>query len=67
MSYVLARKGVAFLKYPAFHALAESQGVDVGSSYRSAECAKTFMHFIAEKVSVNPFFTRCLLPSSLVF
>ena len=48
ISYVLAREGVAFLKYPAFHALAESQGVDIGSSYRSPECAKTFTHFIAE-------------------
>ena len=27
--YVLAREGVAFFKYPTFHALAESQGVDI--------------------------------------
>ena len=46
--YVLAREGVAFAKYPTFHALAESQGVDIGSSYRGADCAKIFMHFIAE-------------------
>ena len=37
--YVLAREGVAFFKYPTLHALAESQGVDIGSSYRGAECA----------------------------
>ena len=43
--YILAREGV---KYPAFHVLAESQGVDIGSSFRGAECAKTFTHFVAE-------------------
>ena len=26
--YVLAREGLAFLKYPVFHALAERQGVE---------------------------------------
>ena len=46
--YVLAREGIAFFKYPTFHALAESQGVDIGSSYKGADCAKTFTHFIAE-------------------
>ncbi len=43
--YVLAREGIAFLKYPPFHALAESQGVELGSSYKRADCAKTFTHF----------------------
>ena len=46
--YVLAREGIAFLKYLTFHALAESQGVNIGSSYQGADCAKTFTHFIAE-------------------
>ena len=40
--YVLAREGIAFLKYPTFHALASSQGVNIGSSYKGADCAKTF-------------------------
>ena len=43
--YVLAREGIAFLKYTAFHSLAERQGVNIGSSYKGAE---TFTHFIAE-------------------
>ena len=46
--YVLAREGIAFFKYPTFHALAESQGVDIGSSYKGADCAKTFTYFIEE-------------------
>ena len=46
--YVLAREGLAFLKYPAFHALAERQGVELGSSYKRNDCAKTFVSFIAE-------------------
>lgn len=46
--YVLAREGLAFLKYPAFHALAERQGVEIGSSYKRNDCAKLFVHFIAE-------------------
>jgi hypothetical protein len=45
---VLAREGLAFLKYPAFHALAERQGVELGSSYKRNDCAKLFVHFIAE-------------------
>ena len=51
--YVLAREGIAFLKYPPFHALAESQGVELGSSYKRADCAKTFTHFIAESQRQN--------------
>ena len=46
--YILAEEGITFFKYPTFHALAESQGVDIGSSYKGADCAKTFTHFIAE-------------------
>ena len=46
--YVIAREGIAFLKYPAFHALAERQGVNLGSSYIRNDCAKLFVHFIAE-------------------
>lgn len=48
ISYVLAREGIAFLKYPVFHALAERQGVKLGSSYKRNDCAKLFIHFIAE-------------------
>ena len=33
MCYVLAREGLAFLMYPLFHALAERQGVGLGTSY----------------------------------
>ena len=32
--YVIAREGLAFLKYPALHALAERQGVELGSPIR---------------------------------
>jgi len=46
--YVIAREGVAFLKYPVFHNLAERQGVNLGASYKRNDCAKLFTHFIAE-------------------
>ena len=68
--YVLAREGLAFLKYPAFHALAEWQGVELGSSYKTADNAKLFIHFIAESqrqqflqslsISSTPFFSFLL-------
>ena len=46
--YVIARKGLAFLKYPALHALAEWQAVELGSSYKRNDCASLFVHYIAE-------------------
>ena len=46
--YVLTREGVAFHKYPAFHCLAERQGVRLGSSYKRSDCAKQFTYYIAE-------------------
>ena len=46
--YVLAKEGLAFLKYPAFHALVAHQGVEIGSSYKTPDSAKLFTHFIAE-------------------
>ena len=46
--YVIAREGLAFLKYPALHALAERQGVELGSSYKRNDCASLFVHYIAE-------------------
>lgn len=45
---VLARKGVAFHKYPTLYSLAERHGVRLGSSYRGRECAKLFTYYIAE-------------------
>ena len=42
MCYVLAREGLAFLKYPLFDALAERQGVELGTSYKIADSAKFF-------------------------
>ena len=35
--YTLAREGLAFLKYPVFHSLAERQGVLLGSLYKGSE------------------------------
>ena len=61
--YVLAREVIAFFKYLTFHALAESQGVDVGSSDKGADCAKTFTHFIAE--SQRQFFLHSLSTTKL--
>ena len=68
--YVLAREGLAFLKYPAFHVLAERQGVELGSSYKTADSAKLFIHLIAESqrqqflqslsISSTPFFSFLL-------
>ena len=46
--YVLAREGLAFLKYPVFHALAERQGVELGSSYKTTDSARLFTRSIAE-------------------
>ena len=46
--YVLAREGIAFLMYPIFHALAERQGVELGSLYKTPDSARLFTHFIAE-------------------
>ena len=46
--YVLAREGIAFRKYPAFHALEQSHGIDLGSSYMWPDSAQIFTHFIAE-------------------
>ncbi len=46
--YVIAREGIAFLKYPVFHALAERQGVNLGTSYRRNDCAKQFIYYIAK-------------------
>ena len=40
--YVLAREGIAFKKYPSFHALEQKHGVDLGSSYMWPDFAKTF-------------------------
>ena len=45
---VLAREGLAFLKYPAFRELPECQEVELGSTYKRSDCAKVFTHFIAE-------------------
>ncbi len=46
--YVIAREDIAFLKYPAFHALAERQGVNLGTSYRRNDCAQQFIYYIAK-------------------
>ena len=48
ISYVLAREGIAFHKYPAFHCLAERQGVQLGSTYKGSDSAKLFTYYIAE-------------------
>jgi hypothetical protein len=48
ISYVLAREGIAFQKYPVFHCLAERQGVQLGSTYKRSDCAKLFTYYIAE-------------------
>ena len=44
MCYVLARESLAFVKYPAIHALSEH----FGNSYKTANCTKLFTHFIVE-------------------
>ena len=65
LCYVLAKEGVAFVKYPVFHSLAERQGVDIGSTYKTPDSARLFTHFIAESqrqiflssLSSTPFFS----------
>ena len=63
--YVLAREGLAFLKYPSFHALAERQGVELGSSYKIADSARIFTHFTAE--SQRQQFCQSLSTTSTLF
>ena len=46
--YPLAKEGIAFLKYPIFHSLAEQQGVTLGSSYKGSDNARLFTDHIAE-------------------
>lgn len=63
--YMMAKESMAFLKYPSLCALAECQGLDLGSSYRRSDCASLFTHFIAEgqrkaflaELSGTPFFS----------
>ena len=65
LCYVLAKEGVAFVKYPVFHSLAERQGVDIGSTYKTPDSARLFTHYIAESqrqiflssISSTPFFS----------
>ena len=45
LCYILACEGVAFKN---FHALEQSHGIHLGSSYMWPDSAKTFTHFIAE-------------------
>jgi len=42
-----------------FHALAEQQGVELGSSYKATDSARFFTHFIAARNFVSP----CPLPA----
>ena len=42
--YVLAREGIAFKKYPPFHALEQAHGIDLGSSYMWPDSASRFSH-----------------------
>ena len=37
-------EGLTFLKYPTFHDLAERQGEELGSSYKSNDCAFCLLH-----------------------
>ena len=48
ISYVIAKEGMPFRKYPIFHALEERHGVDLGFAYKTNEAAKVFVHYIAE-------------------
>ena len=63
--YVRAREGLAFLKYPLFHALAEQQGVELGSFIKTTDSAKVFTDFIAE--SLHQYFCQSLSMSSTLF
>ena len=46
--YVMAKEHLAFTKFPSLCVLASHQGVQIGSSYKTADSAKSFTHFIAE-------------------
>ena len=48
VSYVIAKEGMPFRKYPILHALGERHGVDLGFAYKTNEAAKVFVHYIAE-------------------
>ena len=48
LSFVLAKEHIPFTKYPALHELEEKHGVDLGTTYKNRDSAKTFTHYIAE-------------------
>jgi hypothetical protein len=66
--YVLAKEGLAFVKYAPFHALADHQGVKLGQTYKTPDSAKVFTHFIAEAqrkaILLVVFLTQSLLAFS---
>jgi len=55
--YLLAKKNMAFLKYPMILEVDERHGTDVGFAYRTKDSAKVFIHYIAENQHQR-FFTQ---------
>ena len=46
--YMMAKEGIPFTKYTSLHNLQELHGVDLGSSYKTNDCAQAFIHYIAK-------------------
>ena len=48
LCYLMAKEGIAFVKYAALYELEARHDVDLGHAYKTAPSAKLFTHYIAE-------------------
>lgn len=48
ISFILAKEGLAFKKYPILCELESRHGIDHGHAYNTKDSAKAFVHYIAE-------------------
>ena len=49
ISYLLAKEGITFKKYPALYELEAQHGVNLGFAYKTKDFAKTFVRYIARR------------------
>jgi hypothetical protein len=48
ITYVMAKQGIAFSKYPALYELEARHGVDLGFAYQTKDSARSFTQYIAK-------------------
>ena len=68
ISMVLAKEHIPFLKYPSIHELEERHGVDLGSTSKNRDSARTIVHYIAEsqRQQFHASLTTCNFYSALM-